>query len=147
MFNSIHRSKHWCFTLNNYTEDELTYLKSIHTNASIQYLVFQCESGTCGMPHVQGYVCYTTKKSIKYCKELIPGRGHYESARCSPSQNHTYCLKSPRLDGQYEYGTIPGGRYKRSSWASAFTFISFLRFSSSPNGVDEVFELFTMDDF
>ena len=46
-------SKHWCFTLNNYTSEDISKISS---NSSIVLYVFQEETGENGTKHLQGYI-------------------------------------------------------------------------------------------
>lgn len=55
----ISPQKHWCFTLNNYTADDISMLCS---NSSIEKYVFQEEIGKEGKtPHLQGYIHFKEK--------------------------------------------------------------------------------------
>lgn len=62
----ISPSKHWVFTLNNYTEAEIVeFLADSSIVPGIRY-VFQEEIGEdTGTPHLQGYVCFSTKARPK----------------------------------------------------------------------------------
>ncbi|GAC77845.1 replication protein, partial [uncultured marine virus] len=54
----ISPSKHWCFTLNNYTIEDIELICS---NSSIEKYIFQEEVGELGTPHLQGYMKFKTK--------------------------------------------------------------------------------------
>jgi len=54
-------SKHWCFTLNNHTNEDIEMIKNIDRSIVPTY-VFQEETGENGTPHLQGYLCFKTKK-------------------------------------------------------------------------------------
>lgn len=85
------RSRGWCFTLNNYTEEEYENIKSnLHSN-TIKYIIGK-EVGENGTPHLQGYCYYKEGKTFKYMK-TINERIHWERARGNPSQNYEYCSK------------------------------------------------------
>jgi len=45
----------WCYTLNNYTDDDVLRLRAIHTIEAnkILYHCFQAEVGDSGTPHLQ----------------------------------------------------------------------------------------------
>lgn len=93
------RSRGYCYTLNNYTEDEETTLKAI----DCKYHVFGKEVGEKGTPHLQGFIYFVNKKSLKQLSKLIP-RAHLESVKGTPSQAAKYCKK----DGIYwESGDVP----------------------------------------
>lgn len=55
----ISPSKHWVFTLNNHTKDDINFLMS---DSSIEQLSCQEETGESGTPHLQGYLKFKTKK-------------------------------------------------------------------------------------
>ena len=87
------RSRGYVFTLNNYTEEEVEALRQCGS----KYLIFGKEVGESGTPHLQGYVWFTNKKSLKQMKKLSP-RAHWEAQRGSTEQAAEYCKK----DGNFE---------------------------------------------
>ena len=94
----ISPAKHWVFTLNNYSKDDLGLLSSI---SSINRYVFQQEVGENGTPHLQGYVEFKTKKrpvsEIKFSQAA-----HWETTR-NVKAAIAYCYKS---DGTQVPGTV-----------------------------------------
>lgn len=88
MVNNNKRSRAWCFTLNNYTEEEVKSLDTL----KCRYLIYGREVGDEGTPHLQGYVYFNTLKSFKQVKKLLL-RAHLEEARGDPDQNIAYCSK------------------------------------------------------
>ena len=56
----ISPSKHWCFTLNNYSMDDIKVLKNTDSSIVPRY-VFQEEIGEEGTPHLQGYINFNKK--------------------------------------------------------------------------------------
>jgi len=89
----------YCFTLNNWTEDELTAIKAIEC----KYLVIGKETGEEGTPHLQGYIHFNRNVRFSTVKAAIP-RAHIETAKGSAAQNATYCKK----DGDFvELGLCP----------------------------------------
>ena len=55
----ISPSKHWVFTLNNHTENDILLLTN---DSSIEQLSMQEETGESGTPHLQGYLKFKTKR-------------------------------------------------------------------------------------
>lgn len=98
------RTKYWCFTINNYTEDEFDQLGRLECGALITYLICGKERGDTGTPHLQGYIELATRQRIRGVK-LIPGmsRAHVEPRKGTAAEASTYCTK----DGDYfEIGDI-----------------------------------------
>lgn len=105
MANSNPERRVWCFTLNNYTEDEYKALQDQKT----KYIIIGKEKGENGTPHLQGYIQFPCGKRLSALKKVSP-RAHWEEAKGNPEQNFTYCSK----DGDYwERGLLPkNGRRK-----------------------------------
>lgn len=80
----VYRS--WCFTLNNYHDDDLHNMESW----MIKRLVCGAEIGESGTPHIQGYVTFTRGMRLYNCKKLLPS-AHWEVARAIDAEN--YCMK------------------------------------------------------
>lgn len=101
-------ARHWCFTLNNPSEDEVLVPQSWEAD-SYRYLVYQLEEGENKTKHLQGYV--SLPKAIRFgsFKKWFPGeRAHIEVAKGSAKQNQKYCTKQEgRLDGPWEFGVLP----------------------------------------
>lgn len=92
----------WCFTLNNYNDADLYSLGIIANDA--KYLICGFEKGKEGTQHVQGYVYFDKKISLKQLKEYND-RAHFER-RMAPkiADAVNYCKK----DGEYvEFGKEP----------------------------------------
>nr|WAE43157.1 MAG: replication associated protein [Cressdnaviricota sp.] len=66
----VNAAKNWCFTLNNYTEEDIESLR----NCGAKKYVFQEEVGEeCGTPHLQGHMEFETKirwSSLKLTKKI-----------------------------------------------------------------------------
>lgn len=102
------RARNHCFTLNNYTEDDIQSFTLGEWVDSAKYLVYGLETGESGTPHVQGYVEWTTPWTMKRLKKLNE-RIHWEPRKGTAQEAAEYCMK----DGDYvEFGTIsnPGKR-------------------------------------
>lgn len=94
------RSRAYCFTLNNPTEDEFRDLLDI----KCRYIIAASEVGESDTPHVQGFIYFAEAVSFSSVKRLIGGRSHIERARGTTAQAIAYCQK----DGDYvEFGIPP----------------------------------------
>lgn len=100
----------WCFTLNNYVEDELVALRAVFTDADrVRYAIFGKEVGESGTPHLQGYVSLKKKCRMAGIKLLLGDRAHVEPAKGNEQQNIVYCSKQGDVE---EFGkrTFKGKR-------------------------------------
>ncbi|UMM62403.1 putative rep [Circovirus gyurgyalag] len=85
--------KRWCFTLNNYTEEDLEKIKTYLTPDNCVYAIVGKEKGENGTPHLQGFVNLKTKKRLSQIKNDISGRAHFEPSKGTDMDNKTYCSK------------------------------------------------------
>lgn len=96
------QSKVYCFTLNNYTEDEFQSICGLYDGGGVQYLIVGRERGDSGTPHLQGFIRWATKKRFNAARDAISGRAHLSTAKGTDEQNQKYCSK----DGDFrEWGT------------------------------------------
>lgn len=106
-------AKRWCFTLNNYSAQEEQHVADAFSLGGIDYLVAGREVGDSGTRHLQGYVCFESRRGITQVKAILGARLHLEVARGSPAQASDYCKK----DGDFmEFGTCPGPQGRRTDW-------------------------------
>lgn len=69
-------AKYWCFTLNNYTADDLDHIKGPVLD-KLSYLIFQYElAPTTGTPHLQGYLELSNKRTLSSLIKLFKDGGH-----------------------------------------------------------------------
>lgn len=87
--NSNPRFRRCCFTLNNWTSDELTQITD--SFKSWRYIIGK-EIGEKGTPHLQGYVDFGGQVYFKTLQVIAP-RAHWERAKGSERQNIIYCSK------------------------------------------------------
>ena len=92
------RSRGWCLTLNNYTEEESQFVK---TYGPTEYIIVGDEIGKEGTRHLQIYFRLKNAKSFSKIKKEFP-RAHIEAAKGSDEQNRVYCSKQTilREDGE-----------------------------------------------
>lgn len=84
------RSRSWVLTINNPNEEDTRQVLSLAEEA--KYIIVGKETGTCGTPHYQGYVCFDNARSFEKLKKLLP-RAHLQPAVASAVQNQKYCSK------------------------------------------------------
>jgi len=105
------RSRKFCFTLNNYTHDELNDVFSFMDDAerrgeaAVRCAGIGKEVGEGGTPHLQGFLCFSNAKTYSAVKR-IPGltRIHIEIMKGTVQQSIVYCSK----DGDYkQWGEEP----------------------------------------
>jgi len=99
----IVRSNRICFTLNNYTEEEVCQIQEVLNNylKHIEYAIIGKEVGTTGTPHLQGFIHFhhsfmkARDGTLTKWRSLIPAlaRAHMESAFGTDEQSRTYCAK------------------------------------------------------
>lgn len=109
------RSKRWCFTLNNPTDQEKELLATlisgenpIQGSVQLTYLVFGRERVS--TDHLQGYLETSQKVTLKKLKVLVP-RAHWEKAKGTSKQASDYCKKDNDFD---EWGTLSVGQGART---------------------------------
>lgn len=126
------RSRNFCFTLNNYTAEEVEAVKVWEC----AYLIFGKEVGESGTPHLQGYVSFPNAKTLAALKKYS-ARAHWEIARGTPKQASEYCEK----DGDvFETGTRPlspaeKGDKEKKRWDEAFVAVQENRLEDIPNDI------------
>lgn len=84
-------SNRWCFTLNNYTQEEYDDMISALVQISTRYVVGK-ERGDQGTPHLQGYY-ETEDRTRPTALKLKHLRTHFEKAKGTDVQNYKYCIK------------------------------------------------------
>lgn len=122
---TMSQSKFWCFTLNNYTDDDEQGIGEFLASRFVSYGVVGREVGESGTPHLQGFVILNRAQRLSYLRNRLSARAHYEIARGTPQQASDYCKK----DGDFEeWGTLPVSNQGRRSdldavveWIDQFT--------------------------
>ncbi len=90
----ISPSKHWCFTLNNYTNENIEFICS---NSSIEQYIFQEETGDKGTPHLQGYIKFKSK--VRPLSIFKSTSFHWEKTR-DIKRSIAYCQKEDTRTGK-----------------------------------------------
>lgn len=137
-------AKNWTITYNDailatttYVDNLIQRIPELLLSGGVGYLVLQSERGQSGTDHIQGYVQFSARRTLKQVKETLepffPGC-HLEKAKGSPEQNRTYCTKQEtRTAGPWEFGSIskPGKRNDIQEFVDAM-----------PMTDDEIFDRF-----
>jgi len=99
-------SRTWCFTINNYTDEDKILLHQL----PFCYLIYGHELSKTGTPHLQGYVTLQSASRLSGLHKRIP-RAHWEQAR-SVEASKRYCMK----DGNYrQFSSNPNSRKSSKS--------------------------------
>lgn len=95
-------SRSWCFTLNNYTDDEIEKIKKYNS----RYTIYGYETGKEGTKHLQGYIELSKPTRMSSIKDKISNRLHLETRRGTRDQARDYCKKEGNFHeiGSWESG-------------------------------------------
>lgn len=108
------RMKRWCFTINNYTDEDVDHLITVCEPES-SYLLWGVEVGEQGTPHLQGYVEFSDQLRFNAVKTLVGNRAWLHHSNGTPKQASDYCKK----EGDYhEFGELSEGQGKRNDWVA-----------------------------
>lgn len=87
------KSRNWCFTINNPTEEDEKSIKSVDGD-----YVYQRERGAEGTEHLQGVVMFNNARSFKNMKK-INKKAHWEVSR-NKMASVKYCMKEDTRIGE-----------------------------------------------
>jgi len=87
---SPYQHKYWCFTLNNYTNEQIEHIEHIFKYECLWY-IFQEEAGENNTPHLQGTLCLKERQRMTSLKQWCPAI-HWEPTR-SVKASIVYCTK------------------------------------------------------
>lgn len=88
------RSRNWCFTLNNYEDEDIKFFQEIPKAK----FTFQEETGKNGTPHLQGLLIFKDAKTFERVKKLHP-KCHWEVCR-NIKASQLYCSKEESKTGK-----------------------------------------------
>lgn len=117
--NIMSRSRRYCFTVNNPTDEDCESVHALSKYKHTVYLIVGTEVGEQGTTHLQCYVVFNEQMRFNRVKRLLP-RAHIEVAKGSSSSNKVYCSK----DGNFEeFGVCPAdsgaSATQKSKWDEA----------------------------
>ena len=125
------RHRTWCFTLNNYTEEQIEHLQS-EEDLHVAYICFAKEiCPETKTPHLQGWVHFNERVSLRACKKKLGWvQFHVEPCKGNYEQNDMYCRKTREEDDipntdVYSRGTMPidrvsKGKNEKARWEHAW---------------------------
>lgn len=117
------KSRDFCFTINNPTEDDYNFVYSLGHADNVRYCCIGFEIGECSTPHFQGYLLFHNQRHFSSIVDWNP-RWHLEvrQRNSTPFAAMEYCKK----DGDYyEHGEPPqsaessGQKGANERWALA----------------------------
>lgn len=86
------KARSWVFTLNNYTPEDCQRIEELSKN--VKFIVVGKEiAPKTGTPHLQGYVTFTSPRTLRSVKRAIGESAHLEPARGSAADSIKYCSK------------------------------------------------------
>lgn len=109
------QARNYCFTLNNYSEEDEHTVYGLSWNQDVRYICVGREIGESGTRHLQGVICFHGKKSFKQMKEIFQN-AHWEEMRGTAPQAANYCKKD---DDYFEHGDCPKDQKKTGADAIA----------------------------
>lgn len=123
---STSRSRCWIWVLNNYTPEEEGALPCHDLEAlGIRYICYGREEGELGTPHLQGFIQFSTLKSMDQVKFVLASqRVHLE--RKSRYSTFAQCIEYCEKDGEFwEWGDRPmdpvdKGDCEKRRWIKAY---------------------------
>lgn len=90
------RSRKWCGTLNNWTDEEHAQLLNWCKSETVKFIIGQ-EEGEEGTPHLQFFIEAKNALRLSTLKKVC-GRAHFEVAKGSSMDNYKYCSKEECFD-------------------------------------------------
>lgn len=86
------RSRKWCMTINNYSDDELTQIHSMFEEKALHYIIGKEIGEEEKTKHLQIFIQYKSARRFSSMKKTFP-RAHIEIAKGSLKHNFEYCSK------------------------------------------------------
>lgn len=110
--------KNWCYTVNNYTDEETASLDGLYDSGKVVYHIYGFEvAPETGTPHLQGFITLAKKARLTAVKK-IPGleRAHLTAANGTPADSRVYIAENPAKPNPdfKEFGELPAGERSRT---------------------------------
>lgn len=86
-----------------------------HLPDGVAYCRGQLECGAGGFRHYQVLFTFTSKKSLRAVRTVLPATGHYELSRCSAANDYVWKTDT-RIGEPFEFGHKPIQRNSMESW-------------------------------
>lgn len=104
------RCRNWCFTLNNYEQQDRDKLEQFFNEGGARYVIYQPERGVTGdTPHLQGYIIFSNARTLNGVRSIFGNRAHWEVAYSSAEANIAYCSKESTRDSGAGFGVVEHG--------------------------------------
>jgi len=127
------RSRHWCFTLNNYDpllESDDALDAWLNRLGGVYAIAGREVAPATSTRHLQGFVSFKHARILSGVRRIIPG-AHLEPANGTPAQSRTYCSKDASFRECGDIPQDPGNREKQR-WEDARTMAKEGRFDDIP---------------
>jgi hypothetical protein len=110
------RSRGWCWTLNNYKEEDQNKIQGlVLSDPKCRYICFGQEIGESGTQHLQGYLYTHEKISFAQAKALISPRCHIEKQQGECGEAIAYCKKGLQSKAEWILDKTKGLNYGRDA--------------------------------
>lgn len=130
------KARRWCFTLNNYSPDELEHVNAFFAGPRVRYGIYGRETGDGGTPHLQGFCILNQPIRFQSFKNALCPRAHLEVARGTSEQAADYCRKESDF---HEVGVFPGQQGVRTDLTRFRDWIVSLDFAPSQRLIAQQF--------
>lgn len=137
MANGFTKTKYVCFTYNNYTELDVSRIRALAEGESpaATYLICAKEVSESGTPHLQGYIEFVNRKTLRQLKTLIGAGAHLESRKGTSTEASEYCTKED--PAPLILGTISKSKQGKRSDLDAIT--TMIKEGASKRAIAEAF--------
>lgn len=141
------RAKYWCFTLNNYTQEDMDRFRQFRD--AISYIIYNKEVGDQGTLHLQGFISMKIRKRMTQMKALMP-KAHLEVKQGSVAEAVHYCMKPvpecmckhcvkarPQVADFTIFGVVPKEAYEamRDKWEDWYQLAKAQRLDEIPKKI------------